>query len=96
MGWIYFETAKEVVEWLKKEMEDEYREHWIKRYQELIEKVVEFDKEYFSSGEDINLGYVVIIKPYNIFVEAITVYGVDEPKVVTVDVEEWLRSCDDP
>jgi hypothetical protein len=96
MGWIYFETAKEVVEWLKKEMEEEYREFWLKRYQELAEKVIEFDKEYFSSGEDISLGYVVIIKPYNIFVEAITAYGEEEPKVVTVDIEEWLRSRDDP
>jgi hypothetical protein len=99
MGWIWVPTAKAVVkelrEALEKQVSIDYLNRMESRIRELMEKVVEFDKEYFGD-EDISLGYLVIYKPYNIFIEAVTVYGEDEPKVTTVDIEEWLRDRDDP
>jgi hypothetical protein len=100
MGWIWVPTAEDVVKVLREDLEKQasidYLNRMESRIRELMEKVVEFDKEYFSGDEDVSLGYLVIYKPYNIFIEAVTVYGKDEPKVVTVDIEEWLRDRDDP
>jgi hypothetical protein len=99
MGWIWVPTAKDVVKVLREDLEKQasidYLNMMESRIRELMEKVVEFDREYFSSDEDVRLGYLIIYKPYNIFIKAVTVYGEHEPKVATVDIEEWLRG-DDP
>jgi hypothetical protein len=65
------------------------------RIRELMNKVVEFEKEYFGD-EEICLGYFIIYKPYNVFIKAVVAYGEHEPRVITVDIEEWLRDRDDP
>ena len=62
-----------------------------KRVETLIEKVVEFEKTYLSD-EDVLLGYFVVIKGGDMIeVKALTAYGEEEPKVVMVDIEEWLE-----
>jgi hypothetical protein len=101
MGWTCVRTAKDVITELKETIEKqasfEYLERMENRIRELMEKVVEFDREYFGSAEDVvRLGYLIIYKPYNIFIKAIIVYGENEPIVGTVDIEEWLRDRDDP
>jgi hypothetical protein len=99
MGWTWVPTAKDVVKVLREDLEKQVSIDYLNimesRIKELMEKVLEFDREYFSDAE-ISLGYLIIYKPYNIFIEAVTVYDEDEPKVVTVDIEEWLRDRDDP
>jgi hypothetical protein len=100
MGWIWVPTAKHVVRELaelvgEKQASFSYLQLMEGRIRELMNKVVEFEKEYFSDGEDVNLGYIIIFKPYNIFIKAVIICDVNDPKVVTVDIEEWLRE-DDP
>jgi hypothetical protein len=100
MGWTWAPTAKHVVRELaelvgEKQASIEYINMMQGRVRELIGKVSEFEKEYFSDGEDVCLGYLIILKPYNIFVKAIVLYGENEPKLAVVDIEEWLRE-DDP
>jgi len=100
MGWIWVPTAKEAIKELaelvgEKQASVEYINMMQDRVRELMEKVVKFEKEYFSDGEDVNLGYIIIFKPYDIFIKAVTIYGENEPKVAVVDIEEWLRE-DDP
>jgi hypothetical protein len=101
MGWIWVPTAKHVVRELaelvgEKQASIEYINMMQDRVRELIGKVSEFDREYFSGDEDVCLGYLIILKPYNIFVKAIVIYGENEPKIAVVDIEEWLRDKDDP
>jgi hypothetical protein len=97
MGWIWVPTAKDVVKTLREDLEKQVSIDYLNRMEgrirELMKKVVEFEEKYFSDAE-ICLGYIVIYKPYDIFIKAIVIDGEHEPRVVTVDIEEWLR--DDP
>jgi hypothetical protein len=88
--WMLFSDPDEVIDWLMKEVENEYREHIIKRYHDLAEKVKKFHDIYFSGGEDVLLGYAIVIT-YDVFIKAITAYGEHEPIVETIDIEEWLE-----
>jgi hypothetical protein len=94
MGWMYFETAKEVVAELKETIEKqasfEYLNRMEGRIRELMEKVLEFEKR-FECDECVRLGYFVIYKPYNIFVKVIIAEGNNEPEIELIDIEEWLR-----
>jgi hypothetical protein len=57
----------------------------------LISKVVKFERLY-ASDEDLILGYFVVIKGGNVIeVKALTAYGEEEPKVEMIDIEEWLE-----
>ncbi|MCC5990833.1 MAG: hypothetical protein LM558_04950 [Thermosphaera sp.] len=101
MGWTWAPTAKHVIAILKETIEKQASFSYLQlmegRIRELMEKVMEFEKEYFSDGEDVCLGYLIISKPYDVLVKAIVIYGENEPKVAVVDIEEWLRGDkDDP
>jgi hypothetical protein len=91
MPWEWYETAEEIAEELRRWAEDEWREHIIKRYKELAEKVIEFQKEYFSDGEFTSLGYAVIYKHGDIKIKALVAYGYNDVYVESVDIEEWLQ-----
>jgi hypothetical protein len=94
MGWIYFETAKDVVAELKETIEKqasfEYLERMEGRIRELIEKVLKFN-ENFECDECVRLGYFIIYKPYDVIVKAIVAHGNNEPEIELIDIEEWLR-----
>jgi hypothetical protein len=92
--WEWYELAEEIAEDLLKEAERDWREHVINRYKELAEKVVRFQKEYFSDGEFTSIGYAVIYKSGDIKIKALVAYGENDVYVEAVDVEEWLREQD--
>jgi hypothetical protein len=96
VAWDWYELAEEIAEDLKKWAENEWREHVIKRYNELAEKVIEFQKEYFSDGEFTSLGYAVIFKGLDIKIKALVAYGENDVYVEAIDIEEWLREYHDP
>ncbi|MFZ8788691.1 MAG: hypothetical protein ACO2OZ_03370 [Acidilobaceae archaeon] len=94
MAWDWYELAEEIAEDLKKWAENEWREHIIKRYNDLAEKVVRFQREYFSDGEFMSLGYAVIHKRGDIIIKALVASGENDVYVEAVDIEEWLREQD--
>jgi hypothetical protein len=93
MPWDWYETAEDVADQLKKWAEDEWRESERKRLLELAEKVVRFQKEYFSSG-GVCLGYAVIHRRGDVIVKALAAHGENDVYLEAVDVEEWLESRD--
>jgi hypothetical protein len=102
MVWSYFETVEDVVE----ELEDmaKYEERWgddrlAGYYRDLAKKVVEFHAKFFEGTADVSLGYILVRQPYAVKVKAI-VLDAEAQELSTavdiIDVEEWLRSRDDP
>jgi hypothetical protein len=96
MPWEWFQTAEEIAEDLKKWAENDWREHVIKRYKELAEKVVEFQEKFFSDGEFTSLGYAVIYRHGDVIIKALVAHGNNDVYVEAVDIEEWLREIQDP
>jgi hypothetical protein len=96
MPWDWYETAEDVAEDLRKWAESEWREHITKRYNELAEKVIKFQEEYFSDGEFTCLGYAVIHKRGDIVIKALVARGENDVYLEAVDIEEWLREIRDP
>ena len=99
MVWEWLENTTRVISYLKsiiRGLESGYIivdnvDRVKKRVETLIEKVVEFEKTYLSD-EDVLLGYFVVIKGGDMIeVKALSAYGEEEPKVVMVDIEEWLE-----
>jgi hypothetical protein len=97
--WEWLETTNDTIEYLKgiiRGLENGYIivdnvDRVKERINNLISKVVEFEKAYLSD-EDVLLGYFVVIKGGDVIeVKALTAYGEEEPKVVMVDIEEWLE-----
>jgi hypothetical protein len=94
MVWEWFKDADDVIDSLSKEMKGvsvAWDERLVKRYNELIEKVAEFEKEYFRDSGDVLLGYAVVYKGNDIFVKAMIARGEKEPHLELIDIEEWLR-----
>jgi hypothetical protein len=91
--WNWYETAEDVADQLRLWAETEWREHDKRRLVELAEKVLEFQRKYFSDG-GVCLGYAVIHRRGDIIIKALVAHGENDVYLEAVDIEEWLGSQD--
>jgi hypothetical protein len=97
MPWEWYEAAEEVADQLRQWAHSgEWREHVIRRYKELAEKILRFQEEYFGGNESTCLGYAVVYRNGGIIVKALVAHGENDVHLEVVDVEEWLREHSDP
>jgi len=62
------------------------------RVKELIDKLKEFDKKHNSIfWEDIVAGYLITCNWANIYIDALVITGDSKPKILTVNIEDWLE-----
>jgi hypothetical protein len=102
MTWSYYETVEDVVDELNNMAE--YEERWgdgelAGYYRDLARKVAEFHETFFEGTADLCLGYVLVRKPHGVKVKALILDAEAQElstAVEIIDVEEWLRSRDDP
>jgi hypothetical protein len=69
--------------------------HWLeegmaRKARELIEMLLEFENKFIDKN-DLVLGYILIIKENDIKVRAVIAHGEEEPEIMVVDVEEWIK-----
>jgi hypothetical protein len=69
--------------------------HWLEegmaeKARELIKMLLEFEDKFIDKNDTV-LGYILIIKEDDIKVRAVIAHGEEEPEVMVVDVEEWVK-----
>jgi hypothetical protein len=85
--WEWFEHKLGVLGFLSKA---KWEEDMAEKARELMKMLVEFEDKFIDKN-DLVLGYILIIKKDDIKVRAVIARGEEEPEVMVVDVEEWVK-----